>query len=105
MYTDSFPSYKGLEKDYIHQVIDHSVEYVNGNITTNHAENFFSLLKRTIKGTYIHVDPRHLQYYHDEQIIRFNLREENDLDHFLNVAAKSVGKKLTYKALIINKVF
>jgi len=81
-------------------VIDHAKEYVRGNVHTNGLENFWNLLKRTIKGTYVSVEPAHLKRYIDEQVFRFNYREENDSFRFLKAVAAVVGKRLTYKELI-----
>jgi transposase-like protein len=57
LYTDALLSYSGLAGDYAHQVIDHAVAYVDGQIHTNGLENFWSLLKRGISGTYVSVEP------------------------------------------------
>ena len=67
VFTDALPSYKGLQADYIHNVIDHAESYAEGKIHTNGLENFWSLLKRGIKGTYVSVEPFHLFRYLDEQ--------------------------------------
>jgi len=67
LYTDFLLSYEGLQGDFAHQVVDHAVEYVNGNVHTNGLENFWSLLKRGISGTYVSVEPYHLFRYLDEQ--------------------------------------
>ena len=76
VYTDAHNSYQSLaEKRYQHAVIDHAEEYVDGQVHTNGLENFWSLLKRSIKGTYVSVDPIHLFRYVDEQAYRFNERE------------------------------
>jgi transposase-like protein len=81
LYTDFLLSYEGLEGKYAHRVVDHAVEYVNGNVHTNSLENFWSLLKRSISGTYVSVEPFHLFRYLDEQAYRFNNREDmNDSD-------------------------
>ncbi len=82
LFTDEWRSYRGLDEDYIHEVINHGVEYVRGNIHTNGNENFWSLLKRTIKGTYVSVEPFHLERYLAEQTFRFNERKGNDGDRF-----------------------
>jgi transposase-like protein len=75
LFTDEWRSYRGLDADYIHEVINHGVECVRGHIHTNGIENFWSLLKRTIKGTYVSVEPFHLGRYLDEQMFRFNERK------------------------------
>jgi transposase-like protein len=67
IFTDELPSYGGLSEEFKHEVINHAVEYVNGNIHTNTMENFWSLLKRSLKGTYVSVEPYHLFRYLDEQ--------------------------------------
>lgn len=95
IYTDGHPGYDGLDADYIHQIIDHTFEYVNGNISTNGIENFWTLLKRTLKGTYVAVEPEHLFRYVDEQAFRFNNRKVKDGDRFVKVAGSISGKRLT----------
>lgn len=99
LFTDEWKSYRGLDADYIHEVINHSVEYVKGHIHTNGIENFWSLLKRTIKGTYVSVEPFHLGRYLDEQTYRFNERKENDKERFIGVLKAISGKRLTYDEL------
>ncbi len=99
LFTDEWRSYRGLDEDYIHEVINHGVEYVHGNIHTNGIENFWSLLKRTIKGTYVSVEPFHLGRYLDEQMFRFNERKGKDKDRFLGVLKAVSGKRLTYDEL------
>lgn len=100
--SDSHPSYWGLHRDYTHNVIDHAVAYVNGHIHTNGLENFWSLLKRTVKGTYVSVEPFHLFRYLDEQAFRFNERKDKDGDkgRFLTALSGIFGKRLTYRNLI-----
>jgi transposase-like protein len=73
LYTDALLSYKGLESDYAHKVVDHAVQYVDGRVHTNGLENFWSLLKRSISGTYVSVEPFHLFRYLDEQGFRYNV--------------------------------
>lgn len=97
--TDSLLSYRGLSADYIHQHVNHAVEYVRGTVHTNGIENFWSLLKRSIKGTYVSVDPIHLDRYLGEQTFRFNARKDNDAGRFRAVLGSVVGKRLTYKDL------
>ncbi len=99
LFTDEWRSYRGLDEDYIHEVGNHGVEYVRGNIHTNGIENFWSLLKRTIKGTYVSVEPFHLNRYLDEQMFRFNERKGKDTDRFLKAVSGVSGKRLTYKEL------
>ncbi len=99
-YTDALKSYEGLD-DFAHQVIDHAECYVNGQIHTNGCENFWSLLKRGLKGTYVSVEPFHLFRYVDEQAFRYNNREDmNDSDRFIAIMKQAVGRRLTYKELI-----
>jgi len=95
LFTDGWKGYSGLHADYIHQVIDHAEKYVDGQIHTNGIENFWSLLKRGIKGTYVSVEPFHLFRYLDEQTFRFNNRKVKDADRFLQVVKSVVGKRLT----------
>lgn len=77
IYSDAWRSYNGLSADYVHQVIDHAERYVDGEVHTNTIENFWSLLKRGLKGTYIAVEPFHLFRYLDEQAFRYNNRKAN----------------------------
>ena len=100
VFTDALPSYNELSPDYVHQFIDHAETYVNGKVHTNGLENFWSLLKRGLKGTYVSVEPFHLFRYLDEQVFRFNERKTNDAARFLKVVASVVGKRLTYEELI-----
>jgi transposase-like protein len=97
LYTDALLSYDGLAGDYAHQVVDHAVEYVSGTCHTNGLENFWSLLKRGISGTYVSVEPFHLFRYLDEQAYRYNNRKDmNDFDRFRLAASQIVGKRLTW---------
>ena len=99
VFTDALPSYNGLSKDYIHEAIDHAREYVRGKCHTNGLENFWSLLKRGIRGTYISVEPFHLFRYLDEQAFRFNERENTDSGRFLTGILGVIGKRLQYAKL------
>ena len=102
IFTDELLSYDGLSDEYAHAVINHAEEYVRGNIHTNGMENFWSLLKRGIGGTYVSVEPFHLFRYVDEQAWRFNNRKGGDnkpmkdAERFSAAASKIVGKRLTY---------
>jgi transposase-like protein len=98
--TDGFPAYRGLKKDYVHQVIDHAYEYVRGHVHTNSIESFFSVFKRTIRGTYIAPRAKHLQRYVAEQVHRFNERDTSDGPRFVGAVKMAEGKRLTYKTLI-----
>jgi transposase-like protein len=100
VYTDSLQSYNELSPDFIHDFIDHAVSYVRGSVHTNGMENFWSILKRALKGTYISVDPVHLFRYLDEQVFRFNNRKMNDAGRFLLAMFSITGKRLTYERLI-----
>jgi transposase-like protein len=101
IHTDAHHSYRGLNREYVHNVIDHAEKYVDGNIHTNGCENFWSLLKRALHGTYVAVEPFHLFRYLDEQAFRFNNRREmTDADRFSRVISNIVGRRLTYKELI-----
>ena len=95
--TDEFPTYKFLSTPYQQDVINHVNEYVNGHIHTNGIENFWSLLKRSLGGTYISVEPFHLDAYVSEQVFRYNNRKDmNDSDRFSAVLSQVAGKRLTY---------
>jgi len=100
VFTDALRSYDGLEQDYIHQVIDHAEAYAIGNVHTNGLENYWSLLKRGIKGTYVSVEPFHLFRYLDEQAFRFNNRQDlDDRDRFDLAVSQVIGKRLTWNKL------
>lgn len=100
VYSDSHASYTGLEGDYDHQTIDHAVAYVDGKISTNQIENFWALMKRALKGTYVSVRPEHLQRYVTEEVYRFNARHGNDGARFAGVLGQTEGKRLTYDELV-----
>ena len=100
VFTDALKSYRGLETEYVHQVIDHAETYVKGNVHTNGIENFWSLLKRAIHGTYVSVEPFHLFRYIDEESFRFNTREQKDGTRFTQTMRGITGKRLTYNELI-----
>src|SRR5665213_1603328 len=101
LYSDALKSYECLDCEFVHQVIDHAIAYVDGQVHTNGMENFWSLLKRGVKGTYVSVEPYHLFRYVDEQAFRFNNRlDMNDSDRFMAVMKQIVGKRLTYSELI-----
>ena len=101
LYTDSLRSYEQhpVEPEFAHQVVDHAVSYVQGDIHTNAAENFWALMKRMLKGTYISVEPFHLFRYLDEQVYRFNNRKKSDAARFVEACAKVFGKRLTFDSL------
>ncbi len=98
--TDEWRGYHNLHNLYRHEVINHSVEYVRNNIHTNSIENFWSLLKRTIKGTYVSVSPEHLQKYVEEQAFRYNERKGNDQQRFVSMIESISGKRLTWTQLV-----
>lgn len=99
LYTDALLSYEGLAGDYAHQVVDHAVQYVDGRVHTNGLENFWSLLKRGVAGTYVSVEPFHLFRYLDEQAFRYNNRKATDVDRFNLALASVVGKRVTFREL------
>ncbi len=99
LFTDALKSYEGLD-EFQHQVVDHAVQYVDGKIHTNGLENFWSLLKRGLNGTYISVEPFHLFRYLDEQTFRYNNRKDmDDYDRFELALSRITGKRLTYEHL------
>jgi transposase-like protein len=104
VYTDEFNSYDNLPEGFTREFVNHLDSYVKGRVHTNGMENFWSLLKRTLKGTYVSVDPVHLQAYVDEQAYRFNNREFEDADRFVNVLSQIAGKRLTFKELITKEL-
>jgi len=98
LYTDALQSYNGLD-EFEHQVVDHAVQYVDGKIHTNGLENFWSLLKRSINGSYVSVEPFHLFRYLDEQVYRYNNRKMTDSERFDLAVQGIVGKRLTFDEL------
>jgi transposase-like protein len=105
VFTDELVSYWGLDEKFIHEVINHAEAYVRGNVHTNGMENFWSLLKRGLNGTYVSVEPFHLFRYLDEQAFRYNNRKDadgeirKDADRFDQLVKQIVGKRLTYSQL------
>jgi transposase-like protein len=103
--TDEFANYRGLEGDYTHLVTNHLERYVHGNVHTQGIENFWSLLKRGLGGTYVAVEPFHLFRYVDEQAFRFNTRKDDagnkigDATRFKIAMSQVAGKRLTYSDL------
>jgi transposase-like protein len=98
LYTDALQSYNGLD-EFQHQIVDHAVQYVDGKVHTNGMENFWSLLKRGIGGTYVSVEPFHLFRYLDEQVYRFNNRKMTDAERFDVAVRGIVEKRLTFDQL------
>ena len=99
VFTDALKSHEGLD-EFQHEVVDHAVEYVRGEVHTNGLENFWSLLKRGIHGTYVSVEPFHLFRYLDEQAFRYNNRKGlNDGERFDIAVRRIFGKRLTWNQL------
>jgi transposase-like protein len=102
IYTDQLTSYDSLKtQNFIHETVNHMQEYVRGEVHTNGIENFWSLLKRMLRGTYVAVEPFHLDAYVTEQVFRFNNSgpKMNDTKRFEKVMANVSGKRLTYASL------
>lgn len=99
VFSDAHDGYKDLKPEFLHQFVDHAERYVDGQVHTNGLENFWSLLKRSIKGTYVAVEPFHLFRYLDEQVFRFNNRRITDGERFVKLVSCISGKKLTYAHL------
>jgi transposase-like protein len=104
VYTDDWAPYDGIEQRYVHEVIRHAEQYVRGVVHTNGIENFWSLLKRGLGGTYVNVEPFHLFRYVDEQVFRFNNRKDGnrvmtDCERFKIALSQIGGKRLTYNEL------
>ncbi len=102
VYTDEWSGYNDMHAEFVHEVVNKVKGYVDGQVHVNSVENFWSLLKRTLNGTYVAVEPFHLQRYVDEQVFRFNNRATrenplNDSDRFVAALMQIVGKRLTYK--------
>jgi hypothetical protein len=98
--TDEGYSAAEFGESFVHDFVNHEIEYVRGNVYTNNVENFWALLQRTISGTYVSVEPYHLSAYVDEQSFRFNQRKDNDAGRFLRAMAMFPTARLTYKELI-----
>lgn len=96
LYTDASSSYSGLESDFAHATVDHAECYVDGRVHTNGIENFWSLLKRGLHGTYVSVEPFHLFRYLDERVFTFNLRDRSDYGRFEAVLRACAGRRLTF---------
>ncbi len=99
LFTDEHAGYRGLKLDYAHDFVSHIEEYVRGEVHTNGLENFWSLLKRSTKGTYVSVDPWHLSRYCDEQAFRLNPRKDNDGGRFETALSMIAGNRLAYHCL------
>jgi transposase-like protein len=105
IYTDAAVAYEsGLQRRFVHDVVDKTQTYVRGRVHVNSMENFWALLKRSLKGTYVAVEPFHLERYVDEQVFRFNNRatKENpltDADRFTVLMSEVLGHRLTYSDL------
>jgi transposase-like protein len=99
IFTDGWGGYKGMDAEYFHDFVEHNDQYVRGRVHTNGIENFWTLLKRTVKGTYVSVEPFHLFRYLDEQSFRFNNRKGNDGERFQKVMGQVAGKRLTLSEL------
>ena len=104
VYTDNYGGYDALRSKYVHEVVDHSEQYVNGRVHTNGLENFWSLMKRNLAGTYVAVEPFHLDRYIDEQVFRYNNRATKDnpltdADRFSLALTQLANKRLTYAEL------
>ena len=96
IYTDRHWGYYGLSRDYMHDVVDHVTAYVKGRIHTNGLENFWSLVKRAIHGTYVSIEPFHVFRYVDEQAFRFNNRGDDDPGRFVTALRGIIEKRVTY---------
>jgi transposase-like protein len=104
VYTDNAVGYDKVAYNFVHDIINHTKEYVRGRVHTNSMENFWSLLKRGLKGTYVCVEPFHLSRYVDEQVFRFNNRKEGDhkltdAERFAAAMSGLAGRRLTYSDL------
>jgi transposase-like protein len=100
--TDEGAAWMGVE--YVHEFINHQEEYVRGNVHTQGIENFWSLLKRGLKGTYVSVEPFHLSRYVDEQCFRYNNRKTDDADRFVKALSQVAGRRLTWMQLVGEQV-
>jgi transposase-like protein len=99
VYTDQAQAYVGLDADFAHKSVDHSKEYVSGDVHTNGIENFWNLYKRAWKGTYTHNAREHTMRYVDERTFSFNNRETDDLGRMQAATAGVSGRRLTWDEL------
>ncbi len=105
VYTDNAVAYdNGMQRRFVHDVVNKTESYVRGRVHVNGMENFWSLLKRSLRGTYVAVEPFHLSRYVDEQVFRYNNRKDgdrklNDRDRFTAVMSQVLGHRLTYSDL------
>jgi transposase-like protein len=101
VYTDGWVGYEGLKaQGFVHETVNHLNEYVRGQVHTQGIENFWSLLKRGLNGTYVAVEPYHLDAYLDEQMFRFNNRiGHTDATRFVKALSQVVNRRLTYAEL------
>src|SRR5882724_6203889 len=104
LYTDEHVGYMNISPEYVHNIVNHLENYVDGRVHTNGIENFWSLLKRGLGGTYVSVEPLHLFRYLDEQAFRFNERKDNDAGRFVKALRGVMGKGLRYGKLIGGEV-
>ena len=101
VYTDNSYGYDLLHSRFIHEFVNHAERYVDGQVHTNGLENFWSLLKRNLRGTYVAVEPFHLDRYLDEQIFRYNNRGDrknkvSDSERFDRAMSQMFNKRLTF---------
>lgn len=100
VYTDQAVTYTSLKDKFVHETVNHAIQYVNGQVHTNSLENFWSLMKRNLAGTYVAVEPFHLDRYLDEQCFRFNTRRTHSEEgRFAKVMRQVAGRRLTYADL------
>jgi transposase-like protein len=100
VYTDQAVAYETLKSQYVHETVNHIDSYVRGNVHTNCLENFWSLTKRNLAGTYVAVEPFHLDRYLDEMMFRFNTsKTKNDSQRFTKLMSQVAGRRLTYADL------
>lgn len=106
VYTDNAVAYdNGMQRRFVHDVVNKTEAYVRGQVHVNGMENFWSLLKRSLRGTYVAVEPFHLSRYVDEQVFRYNNRKHEDktritdAERFKTAMSFVLGKRLTYSDL------
>lgn len=99
IYTDNWTGYRGLKNKFVHETVTHIDEYVGGQVHTQGIENFWSLLKCSLNGTYVAVEPFHLDRYVGEPVFRYNNRLVSDAERFTTVMKQIVGLRLTYDEL------
>lgn len=102
IYSDEWDAYFSLKKDYNHEIVRHDLkQYVNGDVTTNKVEGYWTHLKKGIFGINHKVSRKHLQYYLDAQSFRYMTRKITNSQRF-KLFLSNIEHRVKYKELISN---